>query len=89
MRIVCINDSGLPDIIPLEKRIKKGETYTAIKAVKLQIGDKLAFSLKEKPLTENEFPYEYWSAERFVPEEHYNEQQKYEEVNFDMPLSIE
>lgn len=89
MRIVCINDGDLPDNIPLNRRIVKGETYTAIKAVKLQIGGKIAFSLLEKPLGEDTFPYEYWNAERFVPEEHYNEQQKYEKVNFDMPLSIE
>jgi hypothetical protein len=89
MRVVCINDQGLPDNIPVEKRIVKGEIYTAVKAVQLQIGNKLAFELLEKPLGEDTFPYEYWSAERFVPEEHYNEQQKYEKVNFDIPLGIE
>lgn len=89
MRVVCINSIGRPDRIPEEKWVKKGKTYTVTRAVNLSIGNKLAFELDEIKLTEDNFPYEYFSAERFVPEEHYLEQKKYESVNFDIPLSIE
>ena len=89
MYVVCINDADKPDQISVEQWIKKGEKYTVIKAVKLKIGNKLAFSLEEKPLSEDNFPYEYWNAERFVPEEHYEEQVKYENLNYEIPLNIE
>lgn len=89
MRVVCVNSVGRPDRIPYEKWIKKGQTYTVTRAVTLAIGNKLAFELDEIKLTEDNFPYEFFSAERFVPEEHYLEQKKYESVNFDIPLSIE
>jgi hypothetical protein len=89
MRVVCINDKDKPNQIKQEDWLVKGETYTVIKAVHLQIGNKPAFSLKEKPLTEENFPYEYWNAERFVPEEHYLEIQKYENVKWDAPITIE
>lgn len=89
MHVICINDEGKPSQISTEEWIKKGDKYTVIKAVKLKIGDKLAFSLEEKPLSEVNFPYEYWNAERFVPEEHYEEQVKYEHLNYDIPLNIE
>jgi hypothetical protein len=89
MRVVCVNSVGRPDRIPHEKWVKKGQTYTVTRAVTLAIGNKLAFELDEIKLTEDNFPYEFFSAERFVPEEHYLEQKKYESVNFDIPLSIE
>jgi hypothetical protein len=89
MHVICINDVGKPAQISAEEWIKKGDKYTVIKAVKLKIGNKLAFSLAEKPLSENNFPYEYWDAERFVPQEHYEEQVKYENVNYEIPLDIE
>lgn len=89
MHVVCINDADRPDQISEKEWIKAGEKYTVIKAVKLKIGNKLAFSLEEKPLSEYNFPYGYWDAERFVPEEHYEEQVKYENVNYDIPLHIE
>ena len=89
MYVICINDADKPDQISAEQWIKKGEKYTVVKVVKLKIGNKLAFSLDEKPLSEDNFPYEYWNAERFAPEEHYNEQVKYENLNYEIPLNIE
>jgi hypothetical protein len=89
MRVVCLNSAGKPDKIPLEKWVKKGEVYTVIKAVNLAIGNKLAFELDEIKLTEENFPYEYFSADRFVPEEHYLELEKYKSIKWNMPLTIE
>jgi len=89
MSVVCVNSEGRPDKIPLEKWLKKGKLYTVTKAVTLAIGNKLAFELDEIKLTEEHFPYEYFSADRFVPEEHYLELEKYKSVNWDIPLTIE
>ena len=89
MRVVCVNAEGKPDRIPANKWIKKGEFYTVIRAVNLAIGNTLAFELDEVKLTEEHFPYEFFSAQRFVPEEHYLKQYKYNSVNFNIPLNIE
>lgn len=66
MRIICINDSNKPKTIPESKWIKKGNTYTVIDVVKLniQIG-KIGFKLKEIELDHSCFPYEYFDSERF------------------------
>lgn len=89
MRVVCVNSEGRPDRIPVDNWVRKGNFYTVKRAVTLAIGNRLAFELEEIKLTEEHFPYEFFSAERFVPEEHYLEQKKYKSVNFDIPLSIE
>jgi hypothetical protein len=89
MKVYCINDDNIPDVIPVSERVVKGNPYTVTKAVKLEIGNKVAFTLAESNLGEHTFPYEYWGAERFVPEEHYLEFKKYDDVKFDIPLDIE
>lgn len=89
MRVVCLNDSDQPEQIPLEKRVIKYEVYTVEKVVKLAIKGDIAFSLKELPLNDECFPYEYWAAERFVPEEYYNEKIKFNNVKFEIPLDIQ
>jgi hypothetical protein len=89
MRVVCINSEGRPDRIPSEKWVKKNQVYTVVKAVNLAIGNTLAFELEEIKLTEENFPYEYFAAQRFVPEKHYLELEKYKSVNWDIPLTIE
>ena len=69
MKVVCINDGKRPAKIPESKWIKKGETYTVIKAVKMGIqANTLGFELEELNLS-GCFPYEYYDAKRFLPED--------------------
>jgi hypothetical protein len=88
MRVVCLNDADQPEIIPDDKKLVKYEVYTVEKVVQLTKQNQVAFSLKELPLDPSTAPYEYWSAERFVPEDYYNEKLKFKDINFDMPLDI-
>jgi len=68
MKVICINDTGKPKQIPQEKWVIKGEKYTINQLVRLSLQpDKLAVSLKELPLDESCFPYEYFDADRFAP----------------------
>lgn len=69
MRVVCVNDSNKPDKIPTNQWIKKGNVYTVVKAVKMGIqANTLGFDLEEVNLT-GCFPYEYYDAKRFLPED--------------------
>jgi hypothetical protein len=67
MQVICINDSNKPKQVSENKWIKKGNTYTVIASVKLnlQLG-KIGFKLKEIELDHSCFPYEYFDSERFA-----------------------
>jgi hypothetical protein len=68
MKVICIDSKGKPDKIPFEEWIKEGKVYTVISIDKMGLQDgKIGFKLEEIELTENSFPYEYYSAERFRP----------------------
>jgi hypothetical protein len=64
MTVVCVNDSNKPSEIPLEKWIKKGNTYTVVKQVQT-LDNKIGYILKEINLSEDNFPFRCFSAERF------------------------
>ena len=69
MRVVCVNDSNKPDKVPTNQWIKKGNVYTVVRAVKMGIqANTLGFDLEEVNLT-GCFPYEYYDAKRFLPED--------------------
>ena len=75
MRVVCINDSNRPSGIPENQWIKKGKVYTVVRAVKMGIqANTIGFDLEEINL-EGCFPYEFYDAKRFLPEDMVN--QKY------------
>jgi hypothetical protein len=66
MQVICINDSNKPKQVPEEKWIKKGNTYTVIASIKLNIQlGKIGFKLEEIELDHSCFPYEYFDSERF------------------------
>lgn len=68
MKVICINSSNKPGNIPDSEWIKKDEIYTvtSVKAMGLQPG-KFGYLLKEVQLSELSFPYELYSADRFMP----------------------
>lgn len=77
MKVVCINDSNKPSKIPQDKWVKKGEIYTVIRLVRLPLQpDTYGFLLEEIKLGPECLPYEFFSADRFVPEEYYDQFQK-------------
>ena len=73
MKVICIDATKKPNRISPDEWIKEGVVYTVINAIKmgLQAG-KVGLELKEVKLTERSFPYEYYDAKRFVPEEFAN-----------------
>lgn len=67
-KVVCINSASKPREIPGHLWIEKNEVYTVIgvRPMSIQRG-KVGFILKELPLGEDCFPYEYFLADRFRP----------------------
>lgn len=71
VEVICINDSNRPLEIPQRKWLKKDEKYNVIFTCTAFLDPAhtkrtLAFSLAEIELTDNEMPYEYFSAKRFA-----------------------
>jgi hypothetical protein len=68
MKAICIDSSNKPAKVPIEQWVKKGETYTIIKIVKMGLQDgRYGVLLKEVQMSADCFPYEYYDAERFIP----------------------
>jgi hypothetical protein len=66
---VCINDLKKPVSIPETQWIEKGKAYTVVRVVKMGIqANTLGFDLEEVNL-EGCFPYEFYDAKRFLPED--------------------
>ena len=73
MRVICINNSNRPDKIPLSQWPEKGKTYTVVRAVKMGIqANTIGFDIEEINL-EGCFPYEFYDAKRFLPEDMVNQ----------------
>jgi hypothetical protein len=67
LKVTCINDSNRPKQIPVDKWIKKGETYTVIATTMMNIQrNKVGVKLAEIELGQSYFPYEYFDADRFA-----------------------
>jgi hypothetical protein len=59
--------------IPETQWVKKGKAYTVVRAVKMAIqANMLGFDLEEINL-EGCFPYEFYDAKRFLPEDMVNQ----------------
>lgn len=70
MKVICINDEGRPEAVPLSKWIKKGEEYTVIDLIRcgMQPGRPFAYVLAEIDLSGCDY-YKGFSVHRFaVPE---------------------
>ena len=67
MKVLCINDTGRPNEVPLNKWITKGTTYTVVHILRCNSqGGSLALILEEIDLKGCE-PFEGFNALRFVP----------------------
>ena len=82
MRVICVNDSNKPAKVPADQWVKKGNTYTITRLVRMAIqGNKMGVLLKAISMSPSCFPYEYYDADRFVPEELYVAEEEEESVS--------
>ena len=62
---ICIDNSCRPEVIPLNKWLKKGNIYTIIFTILVLPQRQIGVVLSEIELTEKELPYEYFLLSRF------------------------
>jgi hypothetical protein len=80
-KVVCVNDQNKPKKIPLSEWVVQGNVYTVRRVVPLALGNKLGFELEEVSLSPDSFPYEYYSASRFILLEDEKEIAEHKEVD--------
>lgn len=66
MQVICIDDTNKPKRVSQSEWITEGKLYTVVEVVNMSLqNNRLGYRLKEVQLSEQSFPYEYYSAERF------------------------
>ena len=63
-KVVCIDSTGLPDQLPLSRRVVEGQVYTVIEVAHMQLQSLVGYKLDE---IDSFFPYEFFKASRFRP----------------------
>jgi len=63
-KVICVNDAGQPDQLPLHRRVVEGQVYTVIEVAHMQLQSLVGYRLSE---IDSFFPYEYFKASRFLP----------------------
>lgn len=67
-RVICVDDTKQPAMIPPEKRVVKDKKYTVTSIVNMPLmKGELGFELAEIDLKGCNLPYEYWRSSRFRP----------------------
>ncbi|MEY2869796.1 MAG: hypothetical protein RIR01_2298 [Bacteroidota bacterium] len=67
-KVICIDDTKIPNEIPKHLRVVEKKIYTAEGIVHLLSSNVIGLHILECPLTEKTtFPYLYWGAHRFIP----------------------
>jgi hypothetical protein len=67
LKVICVDDTKQPTMIPPEKRVKKDEIYSVVRIVTMALTKDVGFELEEIDLKGCNLPYEYWQAKRFRP----------------------
>jgi hypothetical protein len=67
LKVICVDDTKQPAMIPSEKRVMKDTVYTVIRIVTMALTKELGFELEEIDLKGCNLPYEYWRSSRFRP----------------------
>lgn len=85
MKVICIDNSGRPESIPLSKWIVKGKEYTVIQVDKINM-DPGVYGYKLEELNIDDcFPYLYFRSTRFsIPTE---ELELIEELEINLPVT--
>ncbi len=63
-KVICVDDTGLPDQLPLSRRVVEGQVYTVTEVAHMQLQSILGYRLAE---IDSFFPYEFFKASRFLP----------------------
>jgi hypothetical protein len=63
-KVICVNDAGQPDQLPLHRRVVEGRVYTVVEVAHMQLQSLVGYRLAE---IDSFFPYEYFKASRFLP----------------------
>ena len=68
MQVICIDASNKPKRISPYEWLTEGRVYTVVEVARMSLQqDRFGYRLKEVQLSEQSFPYEYYSADRFAP----------------------
>jgi hypothetical protein len=70
-KVICIDADNKPKRISPYEWITAGTVYTVVEVVKMSLQqNRYGYRLKEVQLSEQSFPYEYYSADRFIALQH-------------------
>ena len=66
-KVICIDASNKPKRISPYEWLTEGTVYTVVEVARMSLQqNRFGYRLKEVQLSEQSFPYEYYSAERFI-----------------------
>jgi len=90
IKCICIDAKNRPNEIPIPKWLEYGEEYSITYAVRCLPQNVLAFSLYEKPLCDDCYPYQYFTSTRFSikPEDQQKVIDLYNEIGEALPESV-
>jgi len=67
-KVICIDHTNKPKRISPYEWITEGEIYTVTEVARMSLQqNRFGYKLKEIQLSDQSFPYEYYSADRFAP----------------------
>ena len=68
MQVICIDASNKPKRISPYEWLTEGRVYTVVEVARMSLQqNRFGYRLKEVQLSDQSFPYEYYSADRFAP----------------------
>jgi hypothetical protein len=71
MQVICIDASNKPKRISPYEWLEEGKVYTVVEVARMSLQqNRFGYRLKEVQLSEQSFPFEYYSADRFIAIEH-------------------
>ena len=71
MQVICIDASNKPKRISPYEWLEEGKVYTVVEVARMSLQqNRFGYRLKEVQLSEQSFPFEYYSADRFIAVQH-------------------
>jgi predicted alpha/beta-fold hydrolase len=68
LKVICIDSSNKPKRISPYEWLTEGTVYTVVEVARMSLQqNRFGYRLKEVQLSDQSFPYEYYSADRFAP----------------------
>jgi predicted alpha/beta-fold hydrolase len=67
-KVICIDSDNRPKRISPYEWLVTGQVYTVVEVARMSLQqNRFGYRLKEVQLSDQSFPYEYYSADRFAP----------------------